>query len=356
VVAIPYIIVFAVFLVVVVLASLHAHRYWKAHKKHSFWYEFSKDFASPFLLAVLGGFLAYQFEKQRDREAENERKAAILREMMTTRNGPDVASFTAIGYQLTVHLQRYKRFLKEADESRMVDRERKNLDEKALFDEKAIYFFYGMFRVARADFLATKGYVLYPRLWMEVAFDRLTSHVINRLMCMDERELQASPEEEAALYRYFGASRAMYSSSRNSNLRVPDLSEFAHLVGKQEALMAPTTPDDDAMYGALRTGFTAFQDRLRSGCIKPDEIIAALEAIEGLDDYAFNTLFSKWYGKFQKAEVALDLPKAAPSEFLPYPLERFEPQREVPTWDVERQKAWKEIDEVVPTELKPKKN
>ena len=315
-----------------------------------FWYEVIKKvtipIAGPLIIAIVVFFLGLQVDKQRVAGAASESKAAVLREMMTARNGPDVAFFTALGEQLTIHLQRYDK-LKAPAKPGFTEEE---MNKSKLFDEKALYFFYGMYRAARVDFLATKGFILYPRIWMETAFDRLTKHIIEHFAGMEEREVQPfSGEEQAALYRYFGASRAMYSTgNRHSVEPIPDLFEFALLLDR------PPQSDDMPHLADLRQGFERFQKRLRDNKLKSDEMIAAFDAIVGVDDYAFNTLFSDWYKKFSPIpDTAVDLPNVMPGDFLPYPLAREDGKAaNDQNWQAERKAAWDEIVKVVPDKLK----
>src|SRR2546421_359346 len=101
-------------------------------ERDEFWYEVCKDFVGPIFVAILGFWVATQFEEQHVTSS----KEAALREMMTTRNGPDVAFFTAVGERLTVHLQRYEKLrLKE------IQGKPEDLEKAKLFDERAIYFF-----------------------------------------------------------------------------------------------------------------------------------------------------------------------------------------------------------------------
>jgi hypothetical protein len=354
----------------IALAAWSAHRYWDSSKadkddrehKHGFWYEFSKDFAAPIMVALVALVFGVYAERQKDFEAENQSKAAALREVFTKGNGPDVAFFTAVGERLTVHLQHYAKLRHEVQvQVHATEEAKKSISDAALFDEKAIYFFYGMFRAARVDFLATKGYVLYPRIWMEVAFERLTNHVIERFNGGPEEEPQTSAEEEAALYGYFGASKAMYNaSSRHGTESGPSLFDFAlMLVDRSQLGAADTTIDKAPEVAALQRGFDNFQKRLRSHKPDPNEIIAVFDAIVGLDDYAFNTLFADWYHKTSYKAPHDDLPDTAPPEFLPYPLETFhatDPKKIDEEWENERQRAWHEIVEVVPAQLRETKN
>jgi hypothetical protein len=328
-------------------------RHWDKHDhKHGFWYEFIKDFAAPVLLALLGIFLGYQFNKQRDTEAENQRKAAILRDMMTSRNGPDVAFFTAVGDRLTVYLRRYQKFHEGKDGTE------KETAKDALVDERAIYFFYGMFRVARMDFLATKGYVLYPRVWMEEAFSRITDSIIKDFMGGDEDSLTVSPSEEAALYHYFGASRATYhTGSKHPEDSIPDLFDFTAKLDGAERDVAASRPIEDKHVAELLHGFQNFQLRLHDKCIHSQQIITSFEAIVGLDDYAFNTLFSNWYQQFYPQPPVTDLPEMPPAEFLPFPLDTFEfistnPAGKKADWCRARISAWNTILHNLPDELK----
>jgi hypothetical protein len=341
-------------------------RYWEQHDhKHGFLYEFTKDFAAPLLLAILGGVLAYEFGKLRAAEAENQRKAAILRDIMTIRDGPDVAFFTAVGDRLKVHLRRYEKFRQSQSAGPMPRNDcqpESDAQKTALFDEfdeRAIYFFYGMYRVARLDFLTTKGYILYPRIWMEEAFYRVTDKIIKDFMGgKKEDDLCASPVELAALYHYFGASKASYyTGSKRPDDAFPDLFRFNKMLEN-----ATQSTCEDPYVAELRKGFQDFRERLRKKRIPWQEIITSFDAIEGLDDYAFNTLFSKWYG-YKKVSPDLpveeELQNNPPKEFLRYPLDTFEFKSHVPAqkkkeWDEERQKAWETILNNLPDDFKAK--
>jgi hypothetical protein len=346
-------------LILIIVLALWSYRYWEQHNhNHGFLYEFSKDFAGPLLLALLGVFLAYEFNRQRDAEAENQRKAAILRDIMTTRDGPDVAFFTAVGERLTVHLRRYEKFRSSQSAGPMPRNDcqpESDGQKTALFDERAIYFFYGMYRVARMDFLATKGYVLYPRIWMEEAYSRVTDKIIKDFMGSEEDDPCASPVEQAALYHYFGASKATYyTASKRPGDAFPDLFEFNKMLGDA----AQSTCEEEPYVGELRKGFEAFQLRFEKK-FPSQEIITSFEAITGLDDYAFNTLFSKWYEQPSSDLPVEKLPNTPPEDFLRYPLDTFKFKSHVPAqkkkeWDEERQKAWKTILNNLPDDFKAK--
>jgi hypothetical protein len=351
---------------IVIVLAVRSYRYWEQHNQnHGFLYEFSKDFAAPLLLVLLAGFLAYEFNVQRDAEGENERKAAILREIMTTRDGPDVAFFTAVGDRLTMHLRRYEKFQSFQSAGPMPRNDcqpESNAQKTALFDEfdeRAIYFFYGMYRVARLDFLATRGFVLYPRIWMEEAFSRVTDKVIEDFMGVKEDDPGASAVEQAALYHYFGASRASYYTGSNTGSKrpddpIPDLFKFNKMLEN-----ATQSTGEDPYVAELRKGFQDFRERLRNKCIPSQDIITSFEAIVGLDDYAFNTLFSKWYRQFH-SDSHLPVEKLRndpPEDFLRYPLDTFEfesddPAQKKDAWEKERQKAWKAILDNLPDDFK----
>lgn len=336
------------------------HKDWPAQKDdqgflYSFLTKAAVPIAGPTILAAIGFWIGYQVDKQRNVEADNQSKATILREMMTTRNGPDVAFFTAVGERLIIHLQRYEKELKQAKDE--------TVDQDMVFDETAIYFFYGMFRVARLDFLATKGYVLYPRIWMEQAFDGLMTDFIVGFTGITDNDLRASPQEQAALYRYFGASKATYhTTSERSTEVVPDLLEFNSMLTDSpefktaESLRMTKDPYYQRTGIELRRGFSDFRKRLRSGNIRTDRIIIDYEALVGLDDYAFNTLFSTWYKQFDPNVPSnlSSLKLAPPKDFLPYPLATFETKdvsQSNEEWTEERHKAWHAILKNVPPEL-----
>jgi hypothetical protein len=76
----------------------------------------------------------------------------------------------------------------------------------------------------------------------------------------------------------------------------------------------------------------------------------------GLDDYAFNTLFSTWYKQFDPNVPSnlSSLKLAPPKDFLPYPLATFETKdvsQSNEEWTEERHKAWHAILKNVPPEL-----
>jgi hypothetical protein len=343
--------------------------------QHGLRYEILKDFVipiiTPLILVVIGFWIGTRVDKHRIADAENQSKAAILREMMTTRNGPDVAFFTAVGERLIVHMRRYDKLCQEAREKGFAGKELQSyllrqeaetkgltgkdmqsyVDKDALFDEKAIYFFYGMFRVALVDFSATKGYVLYPRIWMEEAFDGLINHVVERLRGARECELGSFPEEQAALYRYFGASKATYhTSSERSNDSTPDLFEFNLILTEPPQSKVIT---DARHVEELQKGFRRFQARLRNGDIDFNHMTVTFESITGLDDYAFNTVFSGWYKQFDPDQPVnlSNFLGGPPRDFLPYPLLHSVDATEA-EWNKERKEAWKLILENVPTDLK----
>jgi hypothetical protein len=339
----------AILLLVPALRS--AQRHWKNHEhKHGFWYEVSKDFVGPLMFAALGFYFGSRLDQQRVAIAENQGKSTILREMVTKGNGPDVAFFTAVGERLTVHLQHYEK-LREAQAG---DAGGEEMERKMLFDERAIYFYYGMFRVAVVDFLATKGFVLYPRVWMEEAFEGLTNHVVDHFIGCKER-MDDFPEEQAALYRYFGASKATYhAGSKRPDEPIPDLFQFSLMLADTRDSVAEKSPYYPPQVIELQKGFQRFQRRLHARTIVSKEIIVTFEAMIGLDDYAFNTLFSTWYGQFETA-VSVKICPEHPRDFLPYPLRNFEPsapEQEKVEWAQERNRAWTLVFNSVPVDLR----
>jgi hypothetical protein len=327
-----------------------AYRYWTKHNhKHGFGYEVAKDFFSPLLLAVIGFGFAVQLNRQQVITTENQSKEAALREMMTTRSGPDVAFFTAVGSQMTIHLRRYERFF-AAQKAGKVD---KQADEAAAFEKKAIYFFYGMYRVAIIDFSATKGYVLYPRIWMEQAFEGLRNGFVDQFA--PEADDIAHPEEEAALYRYFGAMKATYhAGSKRADEGYPDLFEFTSFLDKTPIAQGSNSYFV-AMVTSLREGFSRFEKRLGGDEFRPHDAILGVEAMIGLNDYAFNAVFSKWYRQFDP-EPPTELSKfltQPPDDFLRYRLYDFDDTSGA-VWCTERQRAWHLLLEKVDPALKEK--
>jgi len=324
------------------------------------WYEIFKDFLSPIILAVLASLLAFVFAnklgQQQQVSSEIQSKEMVLRDMMTKSNGPDVAFFTAVGERLTVHLQRYKELRQKIEQGNATE----EMERAADFDQKAIYFFYGMYRVAVVDFLATKGFVLYPRIWMEEAFEGLNHGIVEEFMGTQER-INLHPEEEAALYRYFGAMKATYhTGSKRADESSPDLFEFTLILTNTPSSPTPSdTPSNqyyhDSMVNELKKGFSRFQTQLQNNKIDFERIILAVEAMIGLDDYAFNTLFPQWYQQF-KISPPVELHEFLsdpPEDFLRYPLPTFD-ETAGRTWCTERQNVWCIILENVPPALREK--
>jgi hypothetical protein len=354
----------ASFLAILAVAFLsRAYRYWKHHHKHGFGYEVAKDFFTPLLLAAIGFGFAVQLNRQQVITTENQSKETALREMVTTRNGPDVAFFTAVGERLTIHIQRYQKLQSHTIKGATPD----VLNTSQSFEERAIYFFGGMYRVAVLDFLATKGYVLYPRTWMEEAFGKLNHGVVENFIGTKE-QLDPHPQEQAALYRYFGAMKAFYhTGAKPADEALPDLFEFNLILenalnptptptGSPNATASPN-PYHVPMVEELKQGFLRFQKRLhgenKDSDFRPHNVVLSVEAMIGLDDYAFNSLFSHWYGQFDSL-LPVDLSEFCcepPPDFLPYPLTNFEETAEKP-WPEERRDVWLFILGKVPPELK----
>lgn len=298
---------------------------------------------------------------------DGQKKAEVMRDFVVTRNRPDVAFFTAVGLRLTIHLRRYESIRAEASKNKLTDQAlSKYLDEKGAFEERALYFFAGMYRASLVDFYATQGYVLYPRIWMEESFDTIANSIVTQLMGGSEDSISVSAEEQAAIYKFFGTLKATYHSKRdpdketapeNPNSAAPkrgfakevgqDLFEFNLLFSEQREYKDPYFAK---CIETLKDGFGRFRARLREGKIRAQDVILACETLVGIDDYAFNTLFSSWYQQFEgPVPVVLKEVRKAPAHFLPFPIQNFEGTKE--SWEAEREKAWNLILSSIPESL-----
>ena len=291
---------------------------------------------TPLALLLLGVGFGIMTESQRHADDENQKKGELLGQIITSHDRPDIAYLTAVGDRFVLHLRRYQNL-----------REKKKDTE---FDEYAAYFFYGMFRIGLVHFYATKGYALYPRLWMEQAFDNLAKKVIEEVQ--DKKETDPEPylaKEEAALYKYF---RPIYQTSKQEQTTKqhrgePDearvMLNFYNWLKEKE-----TDASSKEFKEALQGGFKRCRDRLQDQKVVRT-LIQIFEAITGLDDYAFNEVFAGWYNynkgveggelKGEKKIPTTIWRDPPPVSFLHYPLLNFEEKN----WQQERKDAWELI-------------
>jgi hypothetical protein len=293
---------------------------------------------TPVAVLLMGSLFAIQSEQrahserqaseQRNeaerRESEQraliERQTSIMREMMASGDRRDTSSLIAVDTQLRMHLQRYENCRQENKETK--------------FDEEAAFFFYGMHRAALINLHATKGNIVFPRLWMEDAFEDTATHVVTLFLGGDERDPAVSPEAEAVIYEYFGtapeAGRVVGEHAGHLGAR-PLLLHFHQLLENKQNLSDRIAANEVKI---LKREFRKFQEQLKNQEIR-EEVILALVAMNDLVGYAYNSLFAKWYGVDLK-----EIPTAPPCDL---PLELFSAsQTEVSKEEqAVHQEAWK---------------
>lgn len=299
-----------------------------------FWEKIGVPLATPIVVASLGIMYTALSDAQRISDRNGQKKAELLREMVATKDRPDVAFLTAVGDQLVLRLNRRDALLK--DKSGQLTAAQKL--ERLSYEERAAYFFYGMFHVAIVDFYASKGYKLYPRLWMEEAFSGLSDQVTSLVYGgHDETSLAVPKFEEDALYNYFGAAAATFKNiteSQGQPTKAALVFDFNLMLDHE--IRRPDLPLDRYQLKVdqeIREGCARFQGRLNSSGpdrINVEELELTIAAIEALDDYAFNKLFAIWYQgsgdaspeevRSLSSEIPAKIRREPPRDYLFYPL------------------------------------
>src|SRR4051812_37544139 len=314
-----------------------------------FWKVIVMPLATPALVALLGALVFSYFTEA---HYDNDKKVELLRGVLASSDRPDIAFLTAVGDHLVLHLKRWERIRKSPNA--------KDLESAKIFEERAVYFFYGMFHAALVDFRASKGYQLYPRLWMEEAFDRLADQVDRLASDQPNLHLGTVGKEEAALYKYFGAAAGTFKNiTDRSGEPAKSAVLFDFNLMLDSVVKRPDLPQDKYQIpfeDELRSGCTSFQARLNhrqvSDPIDVEKLELTIVAITALDDYAFNKLFGVWYqGSLYQwsnspkevdsltKEIPGKIEPQPPEEYIFYPLRGWE---EVNT-ECLRKKTWKII-------------
>lgn len=275
---------------------------------------------TPVVVVALGFWFAIQSDRRQRAESERQRQASVMKDLIVSQDRANTSSFLAVGTQLSNHLQRYV----------SGNKLHKNTD----FDEEAIFFFYGMHRAALVNLHATEGNLVFPRVWMEEAFENMASHVVEAILGTTELDPALPADGEAVLYAYFGARS---DSSRTATEQAKH-SEAGPLLFSFHCLLHDTTKASDpiiALEGELlRNQFHDFQERLHNQKIKPSEVMDTLFAMDALDVYAYNNAFADWYGT-QAEKIPQDPPSDPPRLFLPSASQEVRKS----TWDLIRRFA-----------------
>lgn len=307
---------------------------------------FLKDIFMPLATPLAGGILGigialYQDEQQ-GIEEDQQKKAELLREVIASQDRPGVAFLTAVGDKLVLHLERRQDVVAKKPEG---------WEEKKKEEEIAAYFFFGMFRAAVTDFHATKGYQLYPRLWMEEAFLGLVRQVISLgYDGLPETDPRVSVIEESALYKHFGQAAGIYKTIADrpgEPKKATVLFDFIRLIRNPNPGSNVQISDlEREHFQRLREGFEDFRKRLDKGCLKGD-LQVTIDALTALDDYAFNKLFATWYqaknSPDEVQELGQEIPGKVegkpPRDFYFYPFSN----RDEASLDSYRERLWEKI-------------
>jgi hypothetical protein len=323
-----------------------------------FWTGIGVPLTMPIIVAVLGVVFGVVSNATQQHEYENQKKLELLREVLASKDRPDVAFLTAVSDKLVMVLNRRQEIILRQHGTSISQDERQRLQAAQHFEEQAAYFFFGMYHSALIDFYASKGYKLYPRLWMERAFDGLAARVDTLVFGADGSSPDVSGPEESALYEYFGEAAATYKTITErpgESRKTAVLLDFSLMLDRTEETGSPPDPYRDHLERTLQEGWATFKGRLDPGprALDVRELELTVAAISALDDYAFNKLFAVWYqGRGSPAEVESlsdefpgTISPDPPKEFLFYPLRGWGDQ------DI-RYETWKIIFDQVPAKFK----
>lgn len=268
--------------------------------------------ATPVIVGLLGIFFAIKSDMRQRAEAERQRQVSVMRELIISQDQVDTSFMIAIDAQLSNHLHRY-------------------IAGARGFDEEATFFFYGMHRAALVNLHATAGNLVFPRLWMEEAFEGLANHVVELILGTTELDPALSAESEAVIYQYFGTRSG---SNRKEGERIrhgdtgPLLFQFHCLL---HDMIAPTDPVAAAEQDALKKEFGIFRARLDAKEFAPAEVINTIFAMDALCVYAYNNTFAAWYETHPEPIPQIP-PLNPPNDFAP----AYPPASRQDTWNLIR--------------------
>ena len=252
--------------------------------------EWLKDFIAPLITPAALGLAALIFqivsEAQKDKEAKLQRETDVMRQITTSNDRRDISHQVAVAKQLTIHLNRDwdRRHPNKATTNSIPAPKYPDPED---FDQIAAYFFYGLFRVSDVDLEASKGGLLFQRVWKEEAFHKITHQIIYDISGSSvhgDLNLSVSAKEEAAIYKYFG-NNAQEGSG-------PTLFDFYLKITSTNA--DTKSPE---LIDSLRVGFQKFQVRLTNDYIDRTNVVNCLAVLDDLSVYSFNNIFAEWYGR-----------------------------------------------------------
>lgn len=279
------------------------------HKSNSTEFDHIKDVVvpviTPLVIVTLGFVFTLQSEKRQRHETElqyqqqrADQQIAVMREMMVSQDRRDISTILAIDTQMAVHVRRLQA------NSPIVD-------SYTNFDEEALFFFFGLHQMAMVNVWASKGNVIFPRLWMANAFEALLENVLTNVYGTDYMDPALNPKIEAVMYKYFAG-----TVSDNSGTKTPPLlMDFHNLLENNQDARLTREETDTLVYA-----FHQFQNRLHKNKIRKDELINDLLAANGLVEYSYLGIFSDWYQLPQYSAdfipIELPLPSMPPPAFI----------------------------------------
>ena len=286
---------------------------------------------TPVLVVVLGFWFAIQSDQRQRAESERQRQTSAMRDVIVSQDRANTSFLIAIDIELSRHLTRY---LSANEQGNNTD-----------FDEEAAFFFYGMHRAALVNLRATAGNIVFPRVWMEAAFENLANHIVETILGATELDPSVSGPGKAAIYEYFGV-RA--DSDRTGSERAMH-SSAGPLLLKFHCLLHDATISSDPVVALktelLKNEFRDFQGRLHKKQFDPAEVIKTVLAINALAAYAYNNIFADWYGTHPEA-MPRNPPADPPEHFLDSrPNEATKEQ-----WQEVRRRAWDFVRKFSPSE------
>jgi hypothetical protein len=278
---------------------------WTAPEKHApdhLW-RYLKDLAVPLVIPTLAVIITVWFTKQSERrqraEAESDKQTAIMREVMVSKDRNFISYIIAVDSQLIGHLLRSTNSQPDS------------------FDAEAAFFFFGLHRAALINLEASKGNLVFPRVWIEEAFHEMAKNVVTNILGADENSPQVSAIGEAVMYKYFGSANNddSGSSGKDEHSRSgPLLIDFHRLLAETNPIRS--SPKDAEDLKVLSEELGKFRERLKNKKMV-NELIEDLLIMDALVYYSYNSVFGNWY----------NLPKHLREEMPSVPLQTNSPPR-----------------------------
>jgi hypothetical protein len=265
-----------------------------ANKRKNAW-SFLKDLIVPMVTPVVVGLFGFWFASQQYQQqaadAERQQQTIVMRDIIASQEHRDISLLSAVDSQLMYHLVRYCR----------------TNDQFRTFDEEAIFYFYGLHRAELVNLIATKGGLMFPRIWIEDVHYKLAVDVVFQILGANEFDPHISPMGEAVIYKYFGNASADDGKVLG---KTPLLIDFHSFLTKTND---STLTAEEA--GILCGEFHNFQKRLQNNEIDRGKLIYDIIGMGHLAVYCYNNTFAYWYD-LHPDKIPDELPNDAPEQFM----------------------------------------